>query len=135
MLTTYSYSITMKARPLDYLWIFLTIFFTVYGQVILKWRVRTFGAMPPELSEKVLFIVRVLFDPAVFSGLVAAFLASLCWIVAMTKFELSYAYPFVSLCFVTVMFLSVWLLGESLSWWKVSGVCFIIFGTILASRT
>lgn len=124
----------MKARPLDYLWIFLTILFTVYGQVILKWRVQKYGAMPAELWGKAAFIVRVLFDPAVFSGLIAAFLASLCWIVAMTKFELSYAYPFVSLCFVTVMFLSVWLLGESLSWWKLSGVCFIVFGTILASR-
>lgn len=33
----------MKARPLDYLWIFLTILFTVYGQVILKWRVQKYG--------------------------------------------------------------------------------------------
>ncbi|MBY4731297.1 EamA family transporter [Cupriavidus pauculus] len=124
----------MKSRLQDYLWIFLTIFFTVYGQVILKWRIQKFGAFPKDMSEKLLFIVRVLFDPAVFSGLVAAFLASLCWIVAMTKFELSYAYPFVSLCFVTVLVLSVWLLGESWSWWKAAGLCFILMGTFLASR-
>lgn len=124
----------MKARPLDYLWIFLTISFTVYGQIILKWRMQRLGAMPFELWDKVLFVLRVLFDPGVFSGICAAFLASVCWIVAMTKFELSYAYPFVSLCFVTVMILSAWLFGEPLSALKIFGVVFIVFGTILASQ-
>ncbi|WP_420993383.1 EamA family transporter [Cupriavidus sp. 30B13] len=124
----------MKARPLDYLWILLTIFFTVYGQVILKWRMQRLGTMPVELWDKALFVIRVLFDPGVFSGIFAAFLASLCWIVAMTKFELSYAYPFVSLCFVAVLMLSAWLLGEPLSMLKIFGVVFIVFGTILASQ-
>ncbi|SDC22230.1 EamA-like transporter family protein [Cupriavidus sp. YR651] len=124
----------MKVRPLDYLWIFLTISLTVYGQIILKWRMERFGGMPAELAGKALFVLRVLTDPGVFSGILSAFLASVCWIVAMTKFELSHAYPFVSLCFVAVTIASVWLFGEQLSLLKIAGVAFIVFGTILASQ-
>lgn len=75
------------ARPLDYLYIVATIVFTVYGQVILKWRIGKLGALPPEALAKLKFLVMLLFDPAIFSGFAAAFLASLAWMAAMTRFE------------------------------------------------
>lgn len=37
------------------------------------------------------------FSPIVFSGFVSAFMAFLFWMAAMTKFEITVAYPFMSL--------------------------------------
>jgi uncharacterized membrane protein len=53
---------------------------------------------------------------------------------AMTKFNLSYAYPFMSLNFVLVLVLSVWLLSEPVTLQKVIGIGLIVLGTVVAAR-
>lgn len=122
------------SRFLDYTYIFLTIIFTVYGQLILKWRISSFGPLPVEFFEKLKFLILLLFDPAIFSGFAAAFLASLAWMAAMTKFELSHAYPFMSLNFVVVLLLSGWLLSEPVTIQRIFGVALIVLGTVVAAR-
>ena len=62
------------------------------------------------------------------------FFAFLCWMAAMTKFDLSYAYPFMSLSFLLVLVLSVALFHEPLTISKVVGVGFIVAGIIIGSR-
>lgn len=121
-------------RHLDYLYIVATIGFTVYGQLILKWRIAQFGPLPPELIDKLKFLLGLLLDPAIFSGFAAGFLASLAWMAAMTKFDLSHAYPFMSLNFVVVLLLSGWLLSEPLTLQKALGVGLIVLGTLVAAR-
>ena len=124
----------MNPRLADYLYIAATIGFTVYGQLILKWRVGFYGQMPIEALAKLKFVFGVLLDPWIISGLAAAFLASLAWIAAMTKFELSHAYPFMSLNFVVVLLLSGWLLSEPMTLQRALGVGLIVLGTIVAAR-
>lgn len=122
------------SRLLDYFYIFATIGLTVYGQLILKWRIARFGPLPVDAFEKVKFLISLLFDPAIFSGFAAAFLASLAWMAAMTKFDLSHAYPFMSLNFVVVLLLSGWLLSEPMTLQRVLGVGVIVLGTVVAAR-
>ncbi|MFT6100183.1 MAG: drug/metabolite transporter (DMT)-like permease [Arenicella sp.] len=90
--------------------------------------------LPPSFTEKIVVLVKLLFDPFIFSGIVLAFLASLTWMAAMTKFELSFAYPFMALNFVLVLFLSLALLGETFSFVKLLGVLLIVLGTIVIAR-
>ncbi|PHR30261.1 MAG: hypothetical protein COA36_01455 [Desulfotalea sp.] len=118
----------------DYMYIVATIVFTVYGQLILKWRIASFGSLPSGTGEKVKFLLSLVFDPAIFTGFAAAFIASLAWMAAMTKFELSHAYPFMSLNFVVVLLLSGWLLNEPLTIQKVLGVGLIMVGTVVAAQ-
>jgi len=122
------------SRLFDYLYIVTTIAFTVYGQMILKWRIGQLGSMPVEFPQKLKFLVSLLADPYIFSGFSAAFLASLAWMAAMTRFDLSHAYPFMSLNFVVVLLLSAWLLHEPMTAQKVLGVMLIVLGTVVAAR-
>lgn len=122
------------ARSLDYLYILATLLFTVYGQLILKWRISQLGPLPGAAAAKIKFLILLLFDPAIFSGFAAAYLASLAWMAAMTKFELSHAYPFMSLNFVIVIILSGWLLNEPISVQKMLGIGLIVVGTVVAAR-
>lgn len=121
-------------RPIDYLYIAATIFFTVYGQMILKWRIAKFGQLPSDVFEKLKFLILLLFDPLIFSGFAAAFMASLAWMSAMTKFDLNHAYPFMSLNFVMVLLLSGWLLKEPVTLQRALGVSLIVLGTVVAGR-
>ena len=117
-----------------YFYIFGTIFFTVYGQLILKWRIGKYGELPLELSEKLLYLAKLFLDPFLISGLASSFVASLFWIMAMTKFEISYAYPFMSLAFVIVLIFSVFIFKETLSIYKIVGLVFIVMGIVITSR-
>ena len=51
----------------------------------------------------------------ILSCFAGAFLAVLCWVVVMTRFDLSYAYPFISLTFVLVLGLSAMFFHESIT--------------------
>jgi multidrug transporter EmrE-like cation transporter len=119
---------------IGYIYILLTIILTVYGQLILKWRLSFFGSFPTNFKEQLLFLVQVLIDPFVLSSFAAAFLASLTWIAALTKFDVSYAYPFMSLSFIIVLLLSYLLFNEPLTATKVLGIIFILIGLYIASN-
>jgi len=119
---------------MGYLYILFTILFTVYGQLILKWRIANYGELPAQLFEKILFLSKLFMDPFILSGFVAAFIASLFWMAAMTKFDLSFAYPFMSASFVLVFILSMLLFKEPFSMYKLVGLGFIVSGIIISSR-
>ena len=111
-----------------------SVMFTVYGQIMVKWQVGKAGALPASFSERIPFLARLLFNPWILSGMLAGFLALLCWVAAMTKFELSYAYPFMSLAFVLVLALSALLFHEPLTIAKLVGMLLIIAGIVVGSR-
>jgi multidrug transporter EmrE-like cation transporter len=120
---------------LGYFYIFGTIFFTVYGQLVLKWRINGVGALPEGFLGKVLFLFQLLFDPWILSGFLAAFVASFFWMATMTKFDISYAYPFMSSAFVLVFLLSVFLFHEPATWQKMLGLILIVSGIVVTSRS
>ena len=119
---------------MGYLYIFGTILFTVYGQIIIKWQVSNAGAFPVDAGGKIWFLLRLAVNPWVISSLCGAFLAFLCWMAAMTKFDLSYAYPFMSLSFVFVFILSTLFFHEPVTMAKALGVIFIMAGIIIGAR-
>ena len=119
---------------MSYFYIFLTIAFTVYGQIVLKWQMMGAGAFPENTLDRALFLIKLLLNPWVISGFAAAFAASLTWMVAMTKLELSHAYPFMSLNFVFVIILSYLLFQETITPPKILGLGLIILGIVVGSK-
>ncbi|MBX2847256.1 MAG: hypothetical protein KTR16_02960 [Acidiferrobacterales bacterium] len=118
-----------------YIYIALTILFTCYGQIVLKWRLNNLAIVMPENTlDKVLLLGQLVFDPYILSGLFAAFLASVSWIGAMTKFELSFAYPFMALNFAIVFMIGVFLFGEAVTSAKLIGMFFVLIGIVVIVR-
>lgn len=118
-----------------YFYIFGTLFFTVYGQIVLKWRLSGLKVVLPEgIWDKIIYLAKLIFDPFVFSGFASAFIASLFWMAAMTKFEITTAYPFMSIAPALVFVIGVLFLGETFTIGKVVGLLLIIFGTILTVK-
>lgn len=120
---------------MGYFYIFGCIFFTVYGQLAIKWGMSHKGQLPEQMMEKIVFLIKALLgDPIIFSGFASAFVASLFWMAAMTKFELSFAYPFMSLSFVLVFILSVFLFHDTVNFGKVCGLGLIVLGIIITAK-
>ena len=115
-------------------YILLTLLFTVYGQLVLKWQMGQAGSMPEGGSDKILFLLQQFFNPWIISGLFSAFLASLAWMAAMTRFELNYAYPFMGLAFIVVMLFSVVFLKEPLTPRGIFGTLMVVAGLVVIAR-
>jgi drug/metabolite transporter (DMT)-like permease len=117
-----------------HIYILLTLLLTVYGQLVLKWQMGQAGPMPAEIWDKLLFLFKQFLNPWIISGFVSAFLASLAWMAAMTRFELNYAYPFMSLAFIIVMVLSVLFFQEQLTLNRVIGTLLVVGGLMVVTR-
>jgi drug/metabolite transporter (DMT)-like permease len=90
--------------------------------------------LPDSFVGKLAFLMKWLFDPYIFSSFFAAFLASLTWMASLKEFELSKAYPYMSLSFIAVILLSVVFFKETLSIQKIIGSALIIAGLIILSK-
>ena len=119
----------------NHIYIIATIFFGVYSQLIMRWQVSLAGNLPADNMGKVYFIGKLLLNPWVLSGIGATFLGGITWMLAMTKFEISYAYPFISLNFILVLGLGVFFFNESFSSMKLLGTLLVIVGIIILSRS
>lgn len=122
------------SRFIDHSYILLTIFFTVYSQLVMRWQVTAAGQLPDDITGKVRFVIILLLNPWVVSGVISTFLAGVSWMLAMTRFEISYAFPFVSLNYVLILAASVFLFNESFSVTKILGSLIIIVGIVVIAK-
>lgn len=119
---------------MSYLYVLLTIVLTVYGQLVIKWQVSKVGPLPESVFEQLRYLFGLLGNPWIISAYAAALLASLAWVAAMSKLDLSHAYPFMSLAFVLVMVFSALFFNEPLTVHKLLGIGLVVFGLVVGSQ-
>lgn len=104
--------------------------------MILKWRLSVLHFTIPDgkSTEIAIAFAKLLFDPLILSGFASAFVASMFWMAAMTKFEITYAYPFMSLAPAIVFLLGVLILGETYTSGKLIGLIIIAIGIFVTAK-
>lgn len=122
------------SEAIAYLLVLTTILLTAYGQLILKWQVLRAGALPAGWEDRLLFVGQLLLNPWVLSAFAGAFLASLTWMVAMSKLDIGRAYPFTALTFVIVVAGGSVLFSEHISVVRMVGISLIIIGIAIGSQ-
>jgi uncharacterized membrane protein len=119
---------------MKYLTVIVCVLLVNYGQLIIKHEVNRLGPIPAgSMKEISSYFVKAIFNLGVLSGLFSALIVVLVWIAAMSKFELSSLYPFLSLNFVLVPLLSIYLFGESVNLHKGIGIGLICLGVFIFS--
>lgn len=119
---------------MGHLYIFGTVMLAVYDQIVFKWQVDRAGPFPEGNGDKALYLLKLLVNPWVISCFLAALLATLFWMAALARFELSYAFPFMSLTFVFVLIMSAIFFNETVTATKWIGIVFIMVGIFIGSR-
>ena len=112
----------------------VAVLLNVYGQLILKWQLNQAGSLPSDLGGKMGFLFGMFLLPWVLTAITAVIVAAILWMAALTKIELSYAYPVMGLSFVAIFVLSVLFLGEQFSTLKFVGALVIVLGVAISSQ-
>jgi uncharacterized membrane protein len=77
----------------------------------------------------------LVFNPYLIIGLVSLVVGTIIYLSALSKSDLSYAYPILSLGYIFVAFVSMFFLGEHLSLVRWAGILTVCFGVFLMSRS
>lgn len=86
------------------------------------------------LGEFLASAMRVAFNPWVFSGLTCYAISVILWMYVLSKVQVSFAYPFLSVGYVIVVVAAYFLFREPVNAMKLSGVALICAGVLLVAR-
>ena len=116
------------------LWVVASVVLSACAQLLMKAGMldlhglgADFANPGPELLPAVAWVL---------GGLGCYALSMMFWLAALTRYELSMAYPLLSLSYVLVYLGAVWWprLGETVSFAKTAGIVLIVLGVVLVTR-
>ena len=113
-----------------FLFIILPILFTVTGEFLLKYSV-TGQAIAFDRLSLMLFLS----TPGILLGVGLIGLSAVLWIIGMTKFQLSFMYPFLSLNYVIIIVGSEFFLHEDVQLNRYVAILLIVIGLVIISRS
>jgi drug/metabolite transporter (DMT)-like permease len=106
---------------------------TVYGQLVVKARALAHAKDLTGNSPQLDYLFAMFTDPWVLSGVTGVFAAGACWMLALQRLDVGFAYPFMALSFVLVPVGSVLLFGEPLPKVQMLALALIIAGVTLSA--
>ena len=117
----------------NYLMLFTSVGLAAAGQLLMKHGMRMIGFFPAK--EIFTRIFSIIFNPFVFIGLSMFCLSALIWLIILSRMELSYVYPLVSVAYIIVAIGSIFLFGEKVSMIRWIGILTICLGVFFISRS
>ncbi len=121
----------MKFLP----FILFTVLTNAAAQLMLKHGMMSLGPLSFEGTNPILKILQIVFSPWVFLGLCTFVISMASHLYVLSKVELSYAYPFLSLAYVAVAVFAYFIFHEDLNAWRIAGIAFICVGTVLIAQS
>jgi multidrug transporter EmrE-like cation transporter len=108
--------------------ILLSVCLGVAGQLVLKAGVGRLGSLSLGQTGALHVGWRIFSNPVIWGGLATYGLGTFFWLIALSRVELGYAYPFLSLSYVLVLVTSWIVFKEQMSLLRLVGVAVICFG-------
>jgi drug/metabolite transporter (DMT)-like permease len=114
----------------------LCVVLTTSAQIALKLGVST-GPMQvlASSSSASTFLARAVFAPMVLLGLALYVASTILWLLVLSKLDVSFAYPFVSLGFVFTALYAYFALHEPMAMNRVAGIALIAVGVYFVAKS
>jgi multidrug transporter EmrE-like cation transporter len=115
--------------------ILLGVLLNAAAQLCLKQGMRQVGHFAFSLSNLVPIGFKVALNPFVFAGLTCYVVSVVVWLLALSRVEVSYAYPLLSVGYIVTAFAGQLFFGEALGPMRWAGILVICLGVILVTRS
>jgi len=113
--------------------IIFSIFLSSFAHLSLKKgvsQVELFSLADLDISQ----FLKIAFNPWIFSGMLLHIAALVVWLWALSRVDISFAYPFLALGYVIVGIMAWLWLGESITLARIMGMLLIIAGLAVISQ-
>jgi drug/metabolite transporter (DMT)-like permease len=116
------------------IYILISVLTSTVGQLLLKKGMNNVGSITLSWGQLVSTLWTIVINPYVFIGLVIYLAGTVFWLAALSRVDLSYAYPFASLGYV-IMLVASWLMfDEKITLSRLLGTVIIGIGVLLIYR-
>lgn len=115
--------------------ILFTVMTNALAQLMLKQGMSNLSSVVTAQDNIVFKVLLIVFQPWVFFGLVMFVVSMASHMFVLSKVDISFAFPFLSLAYVVVAVLAWQLFGEELGAFKIAGIAFICIGTVLIAQS
>ena len=121
----------------DFLWVICGVLLNAVAQLLLKAGASStgpilIGAPGTALARSALDLAQ---HPAILGGLACYAVSVVVWIVALSRVDVSIAYPMLSIGYVVNALLASWLFGEDVNAQRWLGIGVIVVGVVLVARS
>ena len=120
---------------MPYLFAVITLVGTIAGQLLLKKGLLSVGEFHASFRELVPFLSKAFTNAHVLASIFLVLAASLSWILAVSKAELSHIYPLMGMTYVFVALFSVAFLKEHVTYMGWIGITLVSIGVVLVLRS
>jgi drug/metabolite transporter (DMT)-like permease len=117
------------------IYILISVLAGALGQILLKKGMGSMGPLTLSLDQVGGILWRIATNPYVVIGLMVYVFSTLFWLMALSRVDLSFAYPFASLSYVIMLAASWFLFHENITPMRLLGTGVICVGVILISRS
>jgi len=115
--------------------ILFTVMTNAAAQLMLKYGMMTMGPLSFAGVNPVIKILQIVFSPWIFLGLCVFVISMASHLFVLSKVELSFAYPFLSLAYVAVAIFAYFVFREDLNAYRIAGIALICVGTVLIAQS
>jgi len=105
------------------------------AQLLLKAGTNAVGHFEFSASNIVPVGLRLALEPTILGGVACYVVSLVVWIMALSRVEVSIAYPMLSIGYVINAVAAWYLFGESLTALRLTGIGFIVVGVFLVARS
>lgn len=121
----------------DFAWVLGGVLLNAVAQLLLKAGAASAGPISVAAGGPALWrtATGLAQHPAILGGLVCYAISVLVWIVALSRAEVSIAYPMLSIGYVVNALLAWWLFGEHVGVQRWLGIGIIVIGVVLVARS
>jgi len=105
------------------------------SQLLLKQGMINIGKFDFTASGIVQELPRIVFSPYVIGGLLTLIFSMGLHLLVLSRVDISFAYPFLSISYVIVLFAGYFLFGESITTYRITGVGLICIGTVFIAQS
>lgn len=115
--------------------IFIGILLNTSAQLLLKTGMNRVGHFDFSLSKLIDIGFQVAINPYILTGLCSYVISVVVWLMVLSRVDVSFAYPLISLGYILNAITAYYFLGENLSLERMVGILVILLGVYLVARS
>ena len=124
-----------KSMKIMVIYILISVLGSAIGQLMLKKGMSDIGPLTLSVNRVIPVVCRMATNPYVITGMMIYAMGTIFWLTALSRVDLSFAYPFVSLSYIIMLIGSWYLFNEHISVLRVVGTVVVIVGVLMISRS
>ncbi|MFC7419151.1 SMR family transporter [Iodobacter arcticus] len=122
-------------KALEFGLILFGVLLNAGAQLLLKAGTRTIGQFDFSMANAWPIGLKIASNPHIIGGLSCYVISVVVWILALSRVEVSIAYPMLSIGYVVNAGLAWWLFGEAVTPMRLVGIGIIMLGVLLVAKS